>query len=107
MDKQAVHLRAAGISASVTELLSGKNAAANVLVTHMLTDPIQSRVVRDAFSTSLQSLWIIYACFSFCGIVTSVIITSAVLSKKHNETVTGLKDNKTNAPGHTGNDEVF
>jgi Na+/melibiose symporter-like transporter len=94
MDKQANHLRAAGIPANVTELLSGKNAAANSMITHTLANPIQSRIVKDAFSASLRNLWIMYTCFSFCGIVASVFVTSAVLSEEHNETVTGLKEKK-------------
>jgi EmrB/QacA subfamily drug resistance transporter len=94
MNNQASSLRAAGIPANITELLSGKNAAANVMITRTLTDPIQKRAVQDAFSVSLRNLWIMYAAFSFCGIIASLFIAKSVLSKEHSETITGLKEEK-------------
>ncbi|KAH8807333.1 DNA repair protein RAD50 [Xylogone sp. PMI_703] len=94
MDNQASNLRAAGIPADITELLSGKNAAANVMITHTVTDPIQSRAIKNAFSISLRNLWIMCMCFSFCGMVASLFVAKAVLSKEHTETVTGLADKK-------------
>ncbi|RFU34135.1 hypothetical protein B7463_g2228, partial [Scytalidium lignicola] len=96
MDNQASNLRAAGIPVNITELLSGKNAAANVMITRALTDPIQSRAVKDAFSISLRNLWIMYMCFSFCGIIASLFVAKAVLSKEHSETITGLKEKEDN-----------
>ncbi|KAF8846808.1 putative MFS transporter [Acephala macrosclerotiorum] len=106
MDNQASNLRAAGIPANITELLSGKNAAANAMITHALTDPIQSRVVKGAFSVSLRNLWIMYTCFSFCGIIASLFVTRAVLSKEHSETITGLKEKKGDkAPTNAGSAE--
>jgi Major Facilitator Superfamily len=96
MDSQASNLRAAGIPANITELLSGRNAAANAMITRNLTDPIQSRAVKDVFSVSLRNLWIMYTCFSFCGIIASLFVVKAVLSKEHSETITGLKGKKDN-----------
>jgi EmrB/QacA subfamily drug resistance transporter len=96
MDNQASNLRAAGIPANITELLSGRNAAANAMITRNLTDPIQSRAVKDAFSLSLRNLWIMYTCFSFCGIIASLFVAKAVLSNEHSETITGLKEKKDN-----------
>ena len=96
MDNQASSLRAAGILANITELLSGENAAANAMLTRTLNDPIQIRAVKDAFSVSLRNLWIMYTCFSFCGIIASLFVAKAVLSKEHSETITGLKDKKDN-----------
>jgi len=96
MENQAPNLRA-GIPANITELLSGKNAAANAMITRTLTDPIQSRAVKDAFSVSLRNLWIMYLCFSFCGIIASLFVAKAVLSKEHSETITGLKEKDNNA----------
>ncbi|KUJ19724.1 MFS general substrate transporter [Mollisia scopiformis] len=94
MDTQASNLRAAGISANITGLLSGKNAAANAMITHTLTDPVQNRAVKDAFAVSLRNLWIMYTCFSFCGIIATLFVAKAVLSKEHSETITGLKEKK-------------
>jgi EmrB/QacA subfamily drug resistance transporter len=96
MNNQASSLRAAGIPANITELLSGKNAAANAMIARTLSDPIQKRVVVDAFSVSLRNLWIMYTAFSFCGIIASLFIAKAVLSKEHSETITGLKEHKEN-----------
>lgn len=96
MDNQASHLRAAGIPANITELFSGKNAAANSMINRTLTDPIQSKAVKRAFSISLRNLWIMYTCFSFCGIIASLFVAKAVLSKEHSETITGLKETKDN-----------
>ncbi len=105
MDNQASNLRAAGIPGNV-ELLSGKNAAANAMITHALTNPIQGRVVKDAFSVSLRNLWIMYTCFSFCGIIASLFVTRAVLCKEHSETITGFKEKKgEKAPTNTGSAE--
>ncbi|TAQ88678.1 hypothetical protein B7494_g3013 [Chlorociboria aeruginascens] len=94
MDSQTSNLRAAGIPANITELLSGKNAAANAMITHTLTNSVQKRAVKDAFSASLRNLWIVYTCLSFCGIIASLFVTKAVLSKEHSETITGLKGKK-------------
>jgi EmrB/QacA subfamily drug resistance transporter len=92
MESQGPKLRAAGIPANITELLSGRNAAANVMIAQTLTDPIQNRAVKDAFSASLRNLWIMYTCFSCCGIIASLFVAKAVLSREHDETITGLKE---------------
>lgn len=96
MENQASGLRAAGVPTNVTALLSGKNAAANAMIAHTLTDPVHKQAVVDAFSISLRNLWIMYTCFSFCGIIASLFIAKAVLSKEHSETITGLKKEKNN-----------
>jgi EmrB/QacA subfamily drug resistance transporter len=96
MNNQASTLRAAGIPANITELLSGRNAAANVMIARSLSDSIQKRAVVDAFSFSLRNLWIMYTGFSFCGIIASLFISKAVLSKEHIETITGLKEKSSN-----------
>lgn len=93
MNNQASNLRAAGILANIIELLSGKNAVANAMITHTLTDPVQNAAVKDTFSASLRNLWIMYICFSFCGIISSLFVAKAVLSTEHSETITGLKEN--------------
>lgn len=91
MDNQSSKLRAAGVGTNITELLSGKNAAANAMITRTLSNPVQNKAVVDAFSDSLRNLWIMYTCFSFGGILASLFVTKAVLSKDHQETVTGIK----------------
>ncbi len=92
MDNQASNLQAAGIPYNIIELLAGKNATANTMIARNLTDPIQNKAIKDAFSISLSNLWILYTCVSFCGIVASLFVAKAVLSEEHNETITGLKE---------------
>lgn len=96
MDNQAANLRAAGIPANLTALFSGENAAANVMIIPSLTNPTQSRAVQDAFSASLRNLWITCMCFSFCGIIASLFVAKATLSKEHSETITGIQEKKDN-----------
>ena len=84
-------LRAAGLSSQSLRDLSGGSAAANVEnVISMLSDPMQRLVVKEAFAWSLRNIWILCTCIIFCGLLFSLFIEKAVLSKEHVETKTGL-----------------
>jgi EmrB/QacA subfamily drug resistance transporter len=98
MENQGPNLRAAGIPANIMEQISGRNAAANTMISRSLDDPVQIKAVKDAFSLSLRNLWIMYTCFSCCGIIASFFVARAVLSKEHNETITGLKEKHNTSP---------
>ena len=91
MDLQAASLRAAGLSDDALELLSGKNAAANVMLSETLTDPAKMLAVKEAFAWSMRNMWILYTCLSFLTVIAGAFITRQDLSKEHTETVTGIK----------------
>ncbi len=92
MDSRAPHLRAAGIPHNITELLTGKQAAANVMIPSTLTDPVQRQAAREAFAWSMRNMWIMYMGFSFLGVVSGRWVKGRTLSREHKETVTGLKE---------------
>lgn len=92
MDARSGGLRAAGLSPDLTEALTGKNAAANVMLTHTIQDPAQRELVKDAFAWSLRNMWIMYTAISALGMVSSVFVKQRKLSKEHTETITGLKE---------------
>jgi EmrB/QacA subfamily drug resistance transporter len=92
MDAREPGLRAAGLPESLAEALTGKNAAANVMLTHQLEDPFQQELVKDAFAWSLRNMWIMYTGFSALAVVSGVFVKQKKLSKEHTETVTGLKE---------------
>ena len=92
MNTQVPHLRAAGLSTNITQMLSGRDAAANVMIVGTLTDLTQKLAVKDAFASSLRNIWILCTCVSACGVAASVFISKEVLSKEHVETRTGIKE---------------
>lgn len=71
----------------------GGSAGANVGLIQSL-NPAQKVVARRAFSDSLSMIWIVYVVFSGLGLFVSFLITKNVLNKKHEETVTGLDEEK-------------
>ena len=92
MDTRAPSLRAAGIPANITELLTGKEAAAHVIIPSTLKDPVQREAAKAAFAWSMRNMWIMYMGFGFCGVVSGWFVKSRNLSREHRETVTGLKE---------------
>ncbi|KPI39736.1 putative transporter [Cyphellophora attinorum] len=100
MDNRSDTLRASGLPADLVEALSGKNAAANVMLTHTITDPTQRDVVKDAFAWSLRNMWIMYTVIAFLGVISSGFVKQKELSKEHTETVTGLKEKSVDALLH-------
>lgn len=98
MNLQKPTLRAAGLSANQTELFAGESAAASVfLLDGVISDPVQRRVVRDAWSWSLRNLWILYTCVAVVGVVASLFVKNKHLSKteEHVETKTGIGEKAT------------
>ncbi|KAF2194448.1 putative MFS transporter [Zopfia rhizophila CBS 207.26] len=92
MDLRAPNLVATGLSANLTQILSGHAAAANVMVIETITDPAQRLAVKDAFAGSLRNMWILCTCTSACAIVASRFIVKQMLSKVYRETKTGLNN---------------
>ena len=74
---------------SVQEALAGGSAGASTGVVSSLPDS-QKGLVLAAYDQSLQTLWIFYTCIAFVGLGFSMLIGKRVLSKEHEETKTGL-----------------
>jgi EmrB/QacA subfamily drug resistance transporter len=92
MDTRRSSLVAAGIPPNITALLTGKEAAAHVMIPSTLSDPVQREAAKQAFAWSMRNMWIMYTCFSFLGIVSGLFVKRRILSREHKETVTGLKE---------------
>lgn len=83
----------ASLSPQAAGALGGGSAGANVGIIETLPDN-QKAVAREAFSSSLSTMWILYVAFSACGLLVSLAITRNVLGKEHEETKTGLDEEK-------------
>ncbi|ORY17435.1 MFS transporter-like protein [Clohesyomyces aquaticus] len=94
MDARAGSLRAVGLPASVLNDLSGKNAAANVVLGSTLTNPVWQLAVKNSFAFAMRNMWICYTVFAFLGVAAGVLIEDAHLGTEHTETVTGIKKEK-------------
>ncbi|KAI9727853.1 MAG: hypothetical protein M1834_007899 [Cirrosporium novae-zelandiae] len=90
MKTQGPKLRAAGLSASLTEKLSGASAAANISIIKSLKNAAQKDAVKQAFAWSLRNIWIVFAAVAACGLASSFFIEKQELTKHHVETKTGL-----------------
>jgi hypothetical protein len=103
MNLQKPTLRAAGLSANQTELFAGESASASVfLLDSVISDPVQRRVVRDAWSWSIRNIWILYTCVAGVGVVASLFVRNVHLSQHedHVETKTGIGEKATRRNSH-------
>ncbi|KAL1603858.1 hypothetical protein SLS60_005450 [Paraconiothyrium brasiliense] len=71
----------------------GGSAGANVGLINTLPAN-EKEVARKAFADSLSTMWILYVCFAGAGLAVSFLITKNVLSKQHEETKTGIEEEK-------------
>ncbi|KAF2855502.1 hypothetical protein T440DRAFT_414022 [Plenodomus tracheiphilus IPT5] len=71
----------------------GGSAGASVGLIQILPTA-QKAVARKAFADSLSTMWIMYVCFAFSGLLVSLLITRNTLDKKHEESKTGLEAEK-------------
>lgn len=71
----------------------GGSAGANVGLIQTLPDN-EKDIARQAFSEALSTMWILYVCFAAAGLAVSFLITKNVLSKQHEETKTGIEEEK-------------
>jgi hypothetical protein len=67
----------------------GGAAGANVGLVQSLPDN-QKFAARQAFSSSLSTMWIMYVAFAVVGLAVSFLIGKNTLDKQHEETKTGL-----------------
>ncbi|KAF2009827.1 multidrug resistance protein fnx1 [Aaosphaeria arxii CBS 175.79] len=77
----------------VADAFGAGSAGASVGLIKSLPDN-EKAVARYAFSKSLSTMWIMYVCFSAAGLAVSLLITKNVLQKQHEETKTGLEEEK-------------
>jgi len=94
MDSKVATLLDSGLSSNLTDLLTGPAAATNVMLIQEIGDPKQQMIVKDAFSDSLNNVWILCTAMVGCSIVASWFIEGRKLSKVHVETRTGLEKEK-------------
>ncbi|KAH8905813.1 hypothetical protein BR93DRAFT_860981, partial [Coniochaeta sp. PMI_546] len=80
----------AELGPDTANLLSGGNAGASVGLVAKIPGHA-GEVAREAYWTSLKTMYIMYVAFAALGLAVSVFITSRKLSKQHEEAKTGLK----------------
>lgn len=85
-------LRAA-LGPQLASAFGGGSAGANVGLIQSLPDS-EKTLARQAFADSLSTMWIIYVAFAAVGLAVSFLITRNVLTKHHEETKTGLEEEK-------------
>ncbi|KAJ9606145.1 hypothetical protein H2200_009106 [Cladophialophora chaetospira] len=90
MDLRRTVLQQAGLSSTILDNLSGKNAGANVNLARSLP-PAQELAVKQAFAWSIRNMFIMFTCMGAIAIIASSFVVRTKLSKEHRETVTGLK----------------
>ncbi|KAK5320121.1 hypothetical protein LTR93_007178 [Exophiala xenobiotica] len=71
--------------------LSGSSFGATTSVVRHLTGT-QRTAVNEAYTSSLQKMWIFYTAFAAFGILISLFITKKTLSKEHQTAKTGLAE---------------
>lgn len=83
----------AGLGPEVASAFEGGSAGANVGIIASLPEN-EKAIARLAFSDSLSTMWIMYVVFAALGLGVSFFITKNVLNKQHEETKTGLGEEK-------------
>ncbi|KAL3419069.1 efflux pump antibiotic resistance [Phlyctema vagabunda] len=91
IQKHAGDMQKAGLTRDLVGLLTGQEAAANVLLIKGIEDLTQRGVVQQAFATSLRGIWVTCTVMTACGVVCAAFIKKKGLSDVHVETKTGLK----------------
>lgn len=90
IDSKATILKDSGLSSNLTSLLTGPAAASNVMLISSIPEP-ERMVVKQAFSESLNNIWVLCTAMAGCAIVASWFITGKKLSRVHTEARTGLE----------------
>jgi hypothetical protein len=84
---------AATLGPETASSFGGGAAGANVGLIQRLPDN-EKFAARQAFSSSLSTMWILYVVFAAVGLGVSFLIGKNTLDKKHEETKTGLEVEK-------------
>ncbi|KAF2132901.1 hypothetical protein P153DRAFT_282938 [Dothidotthia symphoricarpi CBS 119687] len=80
----------ASLGAQTASAFTGGSANANVGIIGTLPTN-QKLIVREAYASSLSTMWILYTVFAALGFLVSLLIGKNVLDKQHEETKTGLE----------------
>ena len=83
----------ASLGPEIASAFGGGSAGANVGFISVLP-PRQKAIARQAFSDSLSMIWVVYVAFAGVGTLISLLIRNNVLDKEHEETKTGLEEEK-------------
>lgn len=81
------------IESVIASNFTGKEAAANVMLIKSLGG-VSKVALRNAFSASLEQMWILFACTAAAGLVCSIFIQRRSLSRVHETVKVGLPENK-------------
>jgi hypothetical protein len=84
---------AAVLGPQTASSFGGGAAGANVGLIQRLPEE-QKFAARQAFSSSLSTMWILYVAFAAVGLAISFLIGKNTLDKQHEETKTGLEVEK-------------
>lgn len=84
----------AEIPASLAKSLRTGNLVSAISVVPQLQTNKQVQTVKTAYTDSLGSMWIFFACTAAAGLLASLFIAQNVLTKKHQEFKTGLHSQK-------------
>ena len=90
MQKQYATLLSSGVSPQFVSLLTGGSAASSTTLVQDLPVAQQS-AVRNAYTDSLQKMWILYVCVGIVGFFASMAIKRQELNKQHETIETGLE----------------
>lgn len=91
MDKQSHILLKSGLASNLTASFSGSGAAAHVMLVRTIDDPTQQFAVKEAYASSLRSIWILCTCMASCAVIACAFVMKKELSKVHVEHRTGLE----------------
>lgn len=83
----------ASLGPQTASAFGGGSAGANVGLIQSLPST-EKAIARKAFADSLSTMWILYVAFAGTGLAVSFLITRNLLSKQHEETKTGLEEEK-------------
>jgi Major Facilitator Superfamily len=90
MQRHGRELLAAGVSPQFVYQLTRGNAVSATLLVRDLP-PAQRAAVRNAYTESLQKMWILFVCIGALGFLTSLGIEKRELKKEHETMETGLE----------------
>lgn len=79
------------LPSNITDLLTKGGAAANVMLSDMITEPTKRVAVREAYAWSLRNMWIFYTGIGALAVVSCAFIKGHHLRSDHVETRTGIK----------------
>ena len=90
MEKKVSMLRGS-LGDELASELGGGSAGANTAIVRILP-PMQKAVATEAYTSSLQTMWIFYVCIAALGLAVSLAIGRQTLSKTHEVQKQGLEE---------------